>query len=140
MEDQFAHKDEKGDREQSERSNGRKDSCHYRNKAWDPSKEEIGRNHIDNKKCKGNGQVGEKQEHHPPEEQANDQPPIHELLLQPQVPNPASSETSRLFELKKSEISIGNQGIRKSGCRIIENQDIRKTEKERILKPDNLIS
>jgi hypothetical protein len=32
------------------------------------------------------------------------------------------------------------QGTRKSGGRISENQDIRKSENERILKPDTLIS
>jgi hypothetical protein len=38
------------------------------------------------------------------------------------------------------QIPIGNQDIRKSGCRISGNQDIRKSENERILKPDALIS
>jgi hypothetical protein len=84
MEYQFTHQDEKRDGKQSERGNGRKDPCHYRNKAWYPSKEEIGRNHIDNEKGKGNGQVGEKQEDHTSKEQANDQPPFHGL---PPCPN-----------------------------------------------------
>ena len=34
----------------------------------------------------------------------------------------------------------GDQGTRKSGCRISENQDIRKSENGRILKPDAPIS
>jgi len=38
------------------------------------------------------------------------------------------------------EIPIGNQGTRKSECRISENQDIRESEQETILKPDALIS
>jgi hypothetical protein len=79
MEDQFTHKDEKGDGEQSESRNGSENSCHYRNKAWYPPQEEIGRNHIDNEKGKRNGQVGEEQEHHTPKEQADDQPPFHGL-------------------------------------------------------------
>jgi hypothetical protein len=33
-----------------------------------------------------------------------------------------------------------HQGTRKSGCRISENQDIRKSENERALTPDDLIS
>jgi hypothetical protein len=33
---------------------------------------------------------------------------------------------------------MGNQGTGKSGWRISENQDIRKGENERILKPDAL--
>src|SRR5512137_1326732 len=84
MEDQFTHQDEKGYREQSERGNGRKDPCHYRNKAWYPPQEEVRRNHINNEKGKGNGKVGEKQEDHTPKEQANDQPPFHGL---PPCPN-----------------------------------------------------
>jgi hypothetical protein len=35
---------------------------------------------------------------------------------------------------------IGNQGTRKSGCRISENQGIRKTGNQRISEPDVLIS
>src|SRR4030042_1952710 len=81
MEYQFTHKYEKGHREQSEGRDGSENSCHYRNKAWYPPQEEISCNHIDNEKGKGNGQVGEEQEHHTPKEQANDQPPFHELPL-----------------------------------------------------------
>ena len=32
------------------------------------------------------------------------------------------------------------QSIRKSGCRSLENQDIRNSENEKVLKPDALIS
>ena len=84
MEDQFTHKDEKGYREQSECGNGRKDPCHYRNQAWYSPQEKIGGNNIDNKKGKGNGQVGEKHEDHASKEQADDQPPFHGL---PSCPN-----------------------------------------------------
>src|SRR4030042_5305436 len=96
MEDQFTHEDEKGYGEQSERSNGRKDPCHYRNKAWYPPQEEIRRNHIDNEKGKRNGQVGEEQEHHTPKEQADDQPPFHRLLPSPHTDKPAPRHPQEL--------------------------------------------
>ena len=96
MEDQFTHKDEKGYREQSEGRNGSKDPCHYRNQAWYPPQEEIGRNHVDNEKGKGNGQVGKKQEHHTAEEQADDQPPFHGLLSSPHIGKPAPRHPEEL--------------------------------------------
>src|SRR3990172_209682 len=96
MEDQFTHKDKKGYGKQSERGNGRKDPCHYRNKAWYPPQEEIGSNHIDNEKCKGNGQVGEKQEDHTPKEQANDQPPCHGLPSCPDIDELAPHHPGKL--------------------------------------------
>ena len=64
MEYQFAHEDEKGHGEQGEGCNGGEGSCHYPDKAGYPAQEEIGGNHIDNEKGKGNGQVGEQQEDH----------------------------------------------------------------------------
>jgi hypothetical protein len=64
MEDQFTHQDEKGNGKQSERGNGRKDPCDYRNQAWYSPKEEIGSNNIHNEKGKGNGKIGEKHEYH----------------------------------------------------------------------------
>jgi hypothetical protein len=85
MEYQLTHKDEKGYGEQCESRNGSKNSRHYRNKAWYPSQEEIGGNYIDNEKGKGNGQVGEKQKHHTPKEQTNDQPPFHGLFFHPNI-------------------------------------------------------
>jgi hypothetical protein len=72
MEYQFTHQDEKGDREQSESGNGSKNSCHHRNEAWYSSQEEVGSNHINNEKGKGNGQVGKEEEDHPAKEQTND--------------------------------------------------------------------
>src|SRR4030043_1242011 len=84
MEYQFTHKDKKRYGEQSESGNRSENSCHYRNKAWYPPQEEIRRNHIDKKKGKRNGQVGEEQEHHTPKEQADAQPPCHGL---PSCPN-----------------------------------------------------
>jgi hypothetical protein len=41
---------------------------------------------------------------------------------------------------RKLEIPVEDQGARKSGCRISEYQDIRKSGKERISKTDPLIS
>jgi hypothetical protein len=96
MEYQFTHKYEKGHREQSEGCDGSENSCHYRNKAWYPPQEEISRNHIDNEKGKGNGQVGEEQEHHTPKEQANDQPPFHELPLCLNIGKPAPRHPEEL--------------------------------------------
>src|SRR4030042_1542631 len=93
MEYQFTHKDKKRYGEQSESGNRSENSCHYRNKAWYPPQEEIRRNHIDNEKGKGNGQVGEEQEHHTPKEQADDQPPCHGL---PSCPNRPLKNTQLL--------------------------------------------
>src|SRR4030043_1328981 len=99
MEYQFTHKDKKRYGEQSESRNRSENSCHYRNKAWYPPQEEIRRNHIDNKKGKRNGQVGEEQEHHTPKEQADDQPPCHGLPSCPNRPlkNAHLSRASRDF-------------------------------------------
>ena len=96
MEDQFTHKDKKGHGEQSESRNGSENSCHYRNKAWYPPQEEIRRNHIDNEKGKGYGQVGEEQEHHTPKEQADDQPPFHGLPSCPDIDKPAPCHPEEL--------------------------------------------
>jgi hypothetical protein len=80
MEYQFSHKDEKGYGEKSEGSNGSKNSCYCPDKAWYSPEEEIRGNYIYNEKGKGDGQVGEKQEHHTPKEQTNDQPPFHDYF------------------------------------------------------------
>src|SRR4030065_871688 len=96
MEYQFTHEDEKRDREQSEGRDGGKGSCDDPNKPCDPSQEEIGRNHVDNEKGKGNGQIGEKQEDHAPEEQANDQPPFHGLLSHPDIDKSAPGRPEEL--------------------------------------------
>jgi hypothetical protein len=85
MKYQFTHQDEKGDGEQSEGRNRSESSGDCADQTWYPPQEKIGRNHIHNEKGKGNGQVGEKQEHHPPEEQANDQPPFHGLPHRPNI-------------------------------------------------------
>ena len=55
MEDQFTHQDEKGHGEQGEGRNGGEDPGHDPDKTWYSPEEEVGRNHIDDKKGKGNG-------------------------------------------------------------------------------------
>ena len=118
MEDQFTHQDEKGYGEQREGRNGGKSSCDDPNKPCDSSQEEIGRNHIDNEKGKGNGQVGEKQENHAPEEQTNDQPPFHGLLSHPDIDKPAPGHPEELDG--KEDAAYGdddeNSRFRNSNC------------------------
>ena len=120
MEYQFTHQDEKGDREQCEGRNGSKSPGDRANQTRNPPQEEIGGHHIHNEKGKGYGQVGEKQEHHPPKEQANDQPPFHVLPDCPHVkiapshpeklegqedtPNGDDDENSRLRNSHRSHI------------------------------------
>ena len=96
MEYQFTHQDEKGYGEQSESRNRSENSCYYRNQARYSPQEEIGGNHIDNKKGKGNGQVGEKQEDHATKEQANDQPPFHRLPSSPNLDKSAPRHPEEL--------------------------------------------
>jgi hypothetical protein len=96
MEYQFTHKYKKRYGEQGKGCNGRESSCYYPDKAWYPPEEEIGRNHIDNEKGKGNGQVGEKQEDHTPEEQTNNQPPFHKLPSCPDIDKPAPRHPEKL--------------------------------------------
>jgi len=121
MEYQFTHKDKKGYGEQSEGRNGSESACHYPNEAWYPPQEEIGRNHIDNEKGKGNGQVGEKQEHHTPKEQANDQPPFHGLSPCPNINKPAPRHPEELDG--KEDAAYGdddeNSRFRNSNCSYI---------------------
>src|SRR5512139_4124726 len=96
MEYQCPHKNEKGDGEESKGRNGSERPCNDPNKAGYPPQEEIGCNHIDNEKGKGNGQVGEKQEYHPPKKQANDQPPCHRLRSLPHIEKTAPGHPEEL--------------------------------------------
>src|SRR5208283_4507822 len=79
MKNKLSHEDEKRYGEQGEGCNGRKDPCYHSDKARYPSQEEIGGNHIDNEKGKGNRYPREQQEDHAAKKQTDDRVPFHGL-------------------------------------------------------------
>jgi len=96
MEDQFTHQDKEGNREQREGRNGSENSCDYPDEAWYPPQEEIGGNHIDDEKGKGDGYSREQQEDHAAKKQRNDRVPFHGLTHGLDIDKPAPRHSEEL--------------------------------------------
>ena len=75
----LSHEDEEGHRKEREGRDRRKDPRHDADETRYAAQEDVGSDHVDDEKGKGDGYPGEQQEDHAAEKQADNRVPFHGL-------------------------------------------------------------